>query len=304
MKKILLCSDGSTFAENTYRYGAWFADRLKAEEVDVLCVSDIGAQQTSKQNLSGSIGIDAKENLLNRLVELEHEKAKINHQRTKLVLQEAAKTLRAQGVDRINLLHETGFLVDCLEKFEASCDLVVLGKRGETAEFASGHLGANLERIVRSSHKPCLVTSRQFKPIERVSIAYDGSPTSQKILQFIADSSIFAGLELHIVTVANNTTEQTAIDRIESAKQWLQQAGFEPICSVLEGHSEKAIQRGLGGFPHERLNQEAISNYVTDRDISLLLIGAYGHSRIRELVIGSTTAQVLRSSHISVLLFR
>ncbi|MEM7556236.1 MAG: universal stress protein, partial [Cyanobacteria bacterium P01_A01_bin.84] len=157
----------------------------------------------------------------------------------------------------------------------------------EAAEFASGHLGANLERIVRSSHKPCLVTSRQFKPIERVLIAYDGSPSSQKILQFIADSSIFAGLELHIVTVAKNAAEQTAIAPMESAKQLLQQAGFEPVCSVIEGHSEKAI-----------------ANYVSEQDISLLLMGAYGHSRIRHLVIGSTTAQMLRNSHIPVLLFR
>ena len=288
MKKILLCSDGSAFAENTYRYGAWFATNLEAEEVNVLCVTDVRGQQAiSQQNLSGSIGIDASENLLNRLVELEHEKAKINHQRAKLVLQQAAQTLKAEGVEGIKLLHETGFLVDCLAKFEASSDLIVLGKRGEAAEFASGHLGANLERIVRSSHKPCLVTSRQFKPIERVLIAYDGSRSSDKILQFISDSPVFEGLELHIVTVAKNAAEQTAIARIESAKQWLQQAGFEPVCSVLEGHSEKAI-----------------SNYVTEQDISLLLMGAYGHSRIRHLVIGSTTAQMLRSSHIPVLLFR
>jgi len=288
MKKILLCSDGSTFAENAYRYGAWFATNLKAEAVDVLCVTDIrGQQATSTTNLSGSIGIDASENLLNRLVELEHEKAKINHQRAKLVLQQAEETLKAEGVEKINLIHETGFLVDFLEKFEDNCDLIILGKRGETAEFASGHLGANLERIVRSSHKPCLVTSRQFKPIERVLVAYDGSPSSQKILQFIVDFSIFSGLELHIVTVAQSATEKTAIARMESAKQLAQQGGFESICSVVEGHSEKAI-----------------SNYVTEQDISLLLMGAYGHSRIRHLVIGSTTAQMLRSSHIPVLLFR
>ena len=287
MKKILLCSDGSAFAENTYRYGAWFATQLKAEEVDVLCVTDIRAQQASKQNLSGSIGIDASENLLNRLVELEHEKAKINYQRTKLVLQKAAKTLKAEGVDRINLLHERGFLVDCLPRFEASCDLIILGKRGEAAEFASGHLGANLERVVRSSQKPCLVTSGEFKPIERILVAYDGSPSSQKILQFIATSSIFAGLELHIVSVDESAAEPTAIARIESAKQLARQAGFEPVCSVIEGHSEKVI-----------------ANYVTEKDISLLLMGAYGHSRVRHLVIGSTSAQMLRSSHIPVLLFR
>ncbi|MEM8828292.1 MAG: universal stress protein [Cyanobacteria bacterium P01_G01_bin.19] len=288
MKKILLCSDGSAFAENIYRYGAWFANRTNAEAVDVLCVTDIRAQQaTSKHNLSGSIGIDASENLLDRLVELEHEKAKINHQRTKLILQQAVQTLNAEGVEQIDLIHETGFLVDCLSKFEDSCDLIVLGKRGEAAEFASGHLGANLERIVRSSHKPCLVTSRQFKPIERILVAYDGSSSSQKILQFITDSAIFEGLAIHVVTVAKSTTEPKAIAHVESAQQQLQQAGYEPVCSVIEGHSEKAI-----------------SNYVVDQDINLLLMGAYGHSRIRHLVIGSTTAQMLRSSHIPVLLLR
>ncbi|NJK57755.1 MAG: universal stress protein [Pleurocapsa sp. SU_5_0] len=287
MKKILLCTDGSAFAANIYRYGAWFATRLKAE-VDVLCVTDIRSQQAiPTENLSGSIGIDASENLLNRLVELEHEKAKINHQQAKLVLQSAAQTLKAEGINKINLFHKTGFLVDCLEEFEASCDLIVLGKRGETAEFASKHLGVNLERIVRSSHKPCLVTSHQFQPIERLLLAYDGSPSCQKILQFLLDSSVFEGLELHIVTVAKNIEDGTAIARIESAKQLAQQAGFEPVCSLVEGHPEKAI-----------------AQYITEQNISLLLMGAYGHSRIRYLVIGSTTAQMLRSSHIPVLLFR
>lgn len=287
MKKILLCTDGSAFAANVYRYGAWFATRLTAE-VDVLCVTDLRSQQAiPTENLSGSIGIDASENLLNRLVELEHEKAKINHQRAKLVLQKAAQTLKAEGVDKINLLHETGFLVDCLEKFEADCDLVILGKRGETASFASGHLGANLERIVRSSQKPCLVTSRQFKPIERVLIAYDGSPTGQKMLQFLVDSPIFKGLQLHLITITKNRAEPTASARLNQAEQTIRLAGFESVSHLLEGESEKAI-----------------AQYITEQNISLLLMGAYGHSRIRHLVIGSTTAQMLRSSHIPVLLFR
>ena len=287
MKKILLCTDGSAFSENIYRYGAWFANRLEAE-VNVLCVTDIRAQQAVQTgNFSGTIGIDTSENLLARLVELEHEKAKIDRQRAKLVLQAATQNLRSEGVEKVNPLHKTGFLVDCLSEFEADCDLIVLGKRGTTAEFASGHLGANLERIVRSSHKPCLVTSRQFKAIERILIAYDGSPSCQKILQFIVDSSIFEGLELHIVSVTKNAAEQKTTASLESAKELAQQAGFEPICSVIEGHSETVI-----------------SNYVSDRNINLLLMGAYGHSRIRHLVIGSTTAQMLRSSHIPVLLFR
>lgn len=295
MKKILLCTDGSLFADSCYRYGAWFAMKLAAE-VDVLYVTDIRSQQVaSTGNLSGSIGLGASEALLNQLIELEHEKAKLNHQRTKLILQAAEQTLKAEGVEQIKLIHEIGFLVDCFHEFESNSDLIVLGKRGESAEFASGHLGANLERIVRSSHKPCLITSRQFKPIERLLLAYDGSLSCKKMLQFMIDSPVFKNLELHIVTVAksgeNHTAMPTAAQErhagMDQARQKVRTAGFEPVCSLIEGEPETAI-----------------ANYITEQDISLLLMGAYGHSRIRHLVIGSTTAQMLHSSNIPVLLFR
>ncbi|MGF1591227.1 MAG: universal stress protein, partial [Pleurocapsa sp.] len=129
--------------------------------------------------------------------------------------------------------------------------------------------------------------SRQFKPIEKVLIAYDGSPTGQKMLQFIADSPIFQGLQLHLITITKNRAEPTAIARLNQAEQKFALAGFELVSHLLEGESEKAI-----------------AQYITEQNISLLLMGAYGHSRIRHLVIGSTTAQILRSSHIPVLVFR
>lgn len=286
MKKILICTDGSPFAENSYRYGADFATKLEAG-IDILCVTDIRSQQVvSTGNFSGSIGIDASENLLNRLVELEHEKAKLNHEKAKLILQNAARSLKAAGVDEINLIHKTGFLVDCLEEFEENYDLIVLGKRGEAASFASGHLGANLERVVRSSRKPCLVVPFEYKPIQRLMVAYDGSKTGNKILQFIGESRLFKGLELHLVTVATNESSQ-ASERLNQGEEILNDAGFSPICHLLQGEAEKAI-----------------ANSINELEIHLLIMGAYGHSRLRHLVIGSTTAQMLRSSNIPVLLFR
>jgi len=47
-----------------------------------------------------------------------------------------------------------------------------------------------------------------------------------------------------------------------------------------------------------------MEEYIDQHNIDFLIMGAYGHSRIRNLVIGSTTAQILRGSHIPVLLFR
>lgn len=211
----------------------------------------------------------------------------MHHKRAKLILQSAKEQLQAEGVEAVNLIHKTGFLVDCFHEFEAQADLIILGKRGETANFASSHLGANLERILRSSHKPCVVTPREYQPINRLLIAYDGSKSCQKILQFLLDYPIFQGLELHLLRVTKKAEDQNAIAQLEKAAEKVRKAGLDPICRILEGESEKVI-----------------TQYITDHNISFLCMGAYGHSRVRKLVIGSTTAQVLRSSHIPIFLFR
>ncbi|MGQ9873056.1 universal stress protein [Leptodesmis sp.] len=221
------------------------------------------------------------------MVTLEHEKAKLSHQRAQHILQDAEQVLLGQGVPSVKVIHETGSLVDRLPEFEAIADLIILGKRGETAELASGHLGANLERIIRASHKPCLVTSRQYQPIERLLLAYDGSPSGQKLLSFLVNSPVFKGLELHIVTVAKDAANEKAIARLSEAQQQAVTGGFEPVTQLMQGHPETAI-----------------AQYSEQHQISLLLMGAYGHSRIRHLVIGSTTAQILRSSNTPVLVFR
>lgn len=287
MKRILLCTDGSVFAQSSYQYGAWFAQSLGAA-IDVLHVTDVRSQVGAEAaNLSGSIGIDASDVLLKQLVDLEHAKAKLSHQRAKLILQAAEETLRAQGVQSIRLMHKMGFLVDYLPELEAVVDLIILGKRGESAEFAAGHLGANLERMIRASHRPCLVTSRQFRSIERVLIAYDGSPNGQTLLQFVLNSSCFQGRVLHIVNVAKDSSDSVAQVRLQEAQQQAQGAGFTPICEMVLGNPESAI-----------------AQYIEAQQIDLLVMGAYGHSRIRHLVIGSTTAQILRSSPIPVLVFR
>ncbi|MBD1916562.1 MULTISPECIES: universal stress protein [Cyanophyceae] len=287
MKRILLCTDGSTFAQSSYPYAAWFAQGIGAN-VDVLYVTDSRGQATAEaSNLSGSIGLGAAESLLKQLVEVEHERAKLNHQKAKLILADAEAAIAAHGATTVKLIHKTGFLVDCLEDLEADVDLVVMGKRGEAADFASGHLGANVDRIVRSGHKPCLITPKTVVPMERLLVAYDGSPTGQKLLRFLLDTPGLRELEIHLLTVAGSESDAEKTRCLAEARTILQASGLKPEASLQVGETEKAIAR-----------------YIDDHDISLLILGAYGHRRIRHLVIGSTTVQLLRSSQIPVLLYR
>ena len=287
MKRILLCTDGSMFSHGSYEYAAWVATRLGAT-VDILYVTDARKKAAVEaRNFSGSLRAGASQTLLNQLVALEHEKAKLDHEQAKLILQEAEQILTSKGVEGIKLIHETGSLVDYAYHLEAEADLIILGKRGETAEFAAGHLGSNVERIIRASYKPCLVTSAKFTSLKRLLLAYDGSPSCQKMLQFLIDSPVFQGLELYILTVAKSDKDKTAIARIEEAKQKAQVGGFEPVCQLVEGNPEVAI-----------------AQYAENNKIDLLMMGAYGHKRIRHLVIGSTTTQILRRINLPVLLFR
>ncbi|HHP7232302.1 MAG TPA: universal stress protein [Xenococcaceae cyanobacterium] len=284
--KILLCTDGSLYSQVSYEYAAWLAMRMEVT-IEVLYVTDRRKEKAVKSpDFSGSIGIDSYQQLLGKLVELERDRAKINHQRAKYILDQAQSFLVNREIEAVKVTHETGFLVDLFHKFEPHADLIILGKRGETADFATEHLGANMERIVRASHKPCLVTPKKFQPIERILLAYDGGKSCQKALEYLVNVSAFHNLELHIITVTKKD-QTAAANLLAQAVAIAKTAGFAPIIQVLLGEAEPKMEQ-----------------YVVANKIDFLIMGAYGHSRIRHLVIGSTTAQMLRSSAIPILLFR
>jgi len=281
MKRVLLCTDGSAYSQVCCQYAAWLAGRT-ACEFEVLYVTDLRQFEVPMvADLSGSLGVQPYQAVLSKLQELEVEKAKV-------VLREAERQLAdAKVTVPTRFTHRTGFLVDCFQEYEQSADLVMLGKRGENANFASGHLGSTMERVVRSSRQPCFVTSRSFQPIERVLLAYDGGKSCRKAVEFLASNPAFHGLELHVVIVAARENEETALATLREAEAALVASGQRPICQMLHGVPE-----------------DEIAAYVAARGINCLIMGAYGHSRIRQFVIGSTTTAMMRQCRVPVLLFR
>ena len=165
------------------------------------------------------------------------------------------------------------------------CTPVCPGKRGEHADFAKGHLGSQLERVVRAVHRPLLVASRSYTEIERVLIAFDGSATTRKGVEMVAASPLFSGLDIRVLTVgATNATNEAAL---RWALDTLAAAGLSAAGAVRPGEAE-----------------EVIGHYIRDEHVDLLVMGAYGHSRIRQLIVGSTTTTMLRTCRVPVLLLR
>ncbi len=284
MTGILACTDGSIYAESIVDHGAWASRQFGGVGVRVLHVLDRAGQPVPADR-SGTLGLDSSDELLRELTELDAARNRLELKRSRAMLAAAEARLRAAGVESVTLTQRHGALVDTVVEFEKEADLLVIGKRGEAADFAVGHLGANLERVLRASPKPVLVASRAFKRIRRYAIAYDGGPAALRMVDLAARSAAVEGLEGHLVTVAPSDAEGTRL--LDAPGAILERAGRSVARIVLHGDVEQAI-----------------AAHVAAAGIDLLVMGAYGHGRLRTMVLGSTTTALLQACRIPVLVSR
>ncbi len=281
---VLACTDGSLYAPSVYQHSAWAALRIGAG-VRVLHVLDPHRGRAIGGDLTGAIGFDAGAELTAALAQLEETQARVARLKGDAILEDAARQLASAGVEQVVALQRHGTLVETLEELEPAAELVVIGKRGEHCDFAKGHLGRELERVIRTSVRPVLVASRAFKPVQNILIAYDGGPSVLKAVDFVASSPLLQGLSCHLLRAGK--TDDTATHPMEEAAEKLRSAGFE------------VTTEAIGGAPDAVIGQA-----VRDRGIDLLVMGAYGHSPIRQFILGSTTTTMVRTCLVPVLMFR
>jgi len=178
-----------------------------------------------------------------------------------------------------------GELVESVLATEETVELILIGKRGEGADFDKLHPGSNLERVARACNKPVLVASRAFKPIQKVLVAFDGGSSCDRAIEYIATEDLFTGLPVKLLMVGDKTSISEA--SLDKASRRLKTAGFSVTHEITPGIPETVIASDVEKEEHD-----------------ILLMGAYGHSRIRNLIIGSTTTAMITSCKIPVMLFR
>ncbi|QQL44120.1 universal stress protein [Sulfuriroseicoccus oceanibius] len=284
MSKILACTDGSVYALSTYDHAAWAAQKMEAS-VDVLHVLDQHREAPAVSDLSGNLGFDASAELMQQIADVEEAKGKLAIEKAKVILADAKKRFTEDGIENVNVIQRHGSLVATVEEYEKGADLVVIGKRGEAADFDTMHLGANLERVIRASKIPVLVAARKFEPVEKFLIAFDGGPSAEKAIEFVVNNPLLQGLECHLLTVGRDKPSADA--KLAAARERLSAAGFKVTAEIVDGDAD-----------------EVISREVKQRNIDLLVMGAYGHSKIRQLFVGSTTTAMVRTCCVPVLMFR
>ena len=289
MSHVIACIDGSTAADSICDHAAWAADRLNAPLMLLHVLDEArypGTKSPSETNLSGNLGLGARETLLTELADLDAKRNRLALEQGKATLEAARARVAVDGVPDPVLRQRHGNLVEALKSLDDDTRLLVIGKQGVKhggAEPSGGEVGDNVERVVRTIHKPVLITVGEFREPKSIMLAFDNSASTRIGVRLLADSPLFKGTpcQLHLVKVNGDD------EGLDWATQCLQNSGHTVVTARLEGEVEAALHQ-----------------YQEEQGIDLIVMGAYGHSRIRELLIGSTTDRMLRNARVPHLILR
>lgn len=283
MTHVLACIDASLSAPAVCDCAAWASQRLDAP-LTLLHVLD-HQHYPQHSDLTGNIGLGSREHLLDELAALDEQRGRLALEQGRLALEAAKTRVQADGSDNPQLRQRHGDLVQTLHELEDEIRLLVIGRQGESSGKRHQLVGSQLESVIRTLHRPILVTPGKFAAPRSLMLAYDGSATCDKGVDMLAASPLFKGLPIHLLMVGSDSDDARA--QLASAEQRLVAGGHRVHVAIRAGEVEPTLHA-----------------YQAEQDIDLLVMGAYGHSRIRQFLVGSTTSRMLQTSDSPLLLLR
>lgn len=168
-------------------------------------------------------------------------------------------------------------------------DLTVV-PQGLDLGVPSADLGALPEELALAVGRPVLVIPRYgaFAPIgRRVLVAWNGS---REATRAVHDA-------LPILARAEQVTVLSIDPHMESEGARL--AGAD-IALYLARHGATTRVASIEGA--DLAVGDLLLSYAADKDIDLIVMGAYGHARLREMVLGGATRSLLQHMTVPVLL--
>ena len=283
MSYVIGCIDAATTNTAVCDYSAWAARQLSAPLM-LLHVLENHEREAST-DVTGNIGLGTREGLLEQLAALDEQRAKLALKHGHMVLDQAASKVRELGVETVHQRQRHGELAETLVEMEGDVRLAVLGLHGEDSVNQLHKVGSHLETVIRTVHRPLLLTPDAYSEPQSAMLAFDASATTKKGVELLAQSPLFKGMPVHVVMVDADTADNR--ERLEWAAEQLRAGGHEVETALLAGDVEHALHR-----------------YQQQHSIDMMVMGAFGHSRIRQFLVGSTTMRMLQESTTPVLVLR
>lgn len=283
MLRVVACIDGSRAAPAVCDYAAW-ASRHMDTPLMLLHVLD-EERYPPEPDLAGSIGLGSREQLLDELAELDRKRAKLALEHGHHMLGEAEARVKAAGAADAVKRQRHGNLTESLMALEKETRLFVVGLHGESSSDRDIHIGSQLETAIRSVHRPILLVPDEFAQPKSAMLAFDGSDTAFKGVELLAASPVLKGMPLHLVMIGTDSADRW--EQLKKAEKMLAGLGVEITLAIRDGDVEPALHA-----------------YQDEHDIDILVMGAYGHSRIRQFLVGSTTTTMLKTAKKPLVILR
>ncbi|MBD3224721.1 MAG: hypothetical protein GF313_08325 [Caldithrix sp.] len=276
IKSILLPIDGSKYSESVLDYGKFFAKKLDAF-LRIISVIDIRLFDWSM-----ATGADSFVPVM-PTSEFQEESQKIQDEKAQKTIDKAASVLKNSEV-KYELLKVSGIPVDEICQHAMKTDLVIMGIHGEYERWSQKLLGSTIEAVTRQISKPVLLVDKEFVEISRLHCGYDGSPSSNRALQMASELANILQMKLEVITVCDSGEERKML--LNEASDYLDPYGIEYNLRHETGDAADVLINACKDAPEPPMT----------------IIGSYGHSRLREAIIGSTTVDVMRNATKPVLL--
>ena len=285
MNRIYACIDGQSNTLSVIDWSAWAAQRLDAP-LEFLHVLERHPERASTKDFSGAIGLGAQESLLQDLSESDARQSKAAVEAGRQLLANARERAANAGVTQLDGRLRHGEFVATVQEMEAGALLLVFGEHDHAAQAGKVHFDHRLEDVIRSTRRPVLVaTSDQFIQPQRFAFAFDGSSAAFRTLDLIKNSPLLAGLKALVVTAG--VTSTLRLRQLDEAKGVLVSAGFDVQTQLIAGEPN-----------------EVLPEFVKSQGAQLLVMGAFGHTWLKQLIKGSITSTLLRVSDVPVLILR
>jgi nucleotide-binding universal stress UspA family protein len=173
----------------------------------------------------------------------------------------------------------TGIPGEIIAREAVAHGLVVMSRTGYSrAPAVEEKVEPLVSHVIRGSIRPVLVSGREFargSKIEHILVAFDGSTHAARALGVAVELGTGTEIQCILITVADS--EESGQEILAPAEAFLRHHDVIPKKRVV-----------IGSKP-----SEIICDLVSEEGADILIMGAYGHSPIREVIFGSTTERVL-----------
>lgn len=265
--------------------GTWRRDQLTARQAGRLAIDilvPISGEEVGWPALDQALVVARREGARLRGLHVVSSAAKTKGERVQALQSEFERRCQAADIPG-ELAIDVGGVARKICERACWADLVVVKLTYPPAPQPFARLSSGFRSLIQRCPTPLLVVPKTSFPLERMLLAYDGSPKANEALFLTTYLAGRWSLPLVVVTVAEKgwVTPETQAQ----AQQYLKTHEVQATIVYEHGPATRAILK-------------AANEHASD----LLIMGGYGFRPVLQLVLGSTVDEVLRESEKPILI--